>query len=249
MAKDRILASMSTKVGDVLSPAKIDEDIKNLYASGDFEHWSKAQYWTIDEAVALSLGKAPERVNWSNVKPMVDYSPFAKRYHDIRDLALRCVTWETLYDPILPALFLSWARKNDLSFPDELATKVTARHGNAVNWRLLYDKLKENSEREIAELRAALSSDAGRQNPDEPQATMKGQNESSSTRERESLLKLVIIAAVKKYRYVPNAARSEAVGRIKRDLEDCGLSLDDATILKYLRQGADLLPPKEKKEP
>ncbi|MCB1062594.1 MAG: hypothetical protein KDN20_06710, partial [Verrucomicrobiae bacterium] len=38
VAKDRILASMSTKVGDVLSPAKIDEDIKNLYASGDFEN-------------------------------------------------------------------------------------------------------------------------------------------------------------------------------------------------------------------
>ena len=38
VAKDRILASMSTKVGDVLTPAKIDEDIKNLYASGDFEN-------------------------------------------------------------------------------------------------------------------------------------------------------------------------------------------------------------------
>lgn len=38
VSKDRVLASMGTKVGDVLSPAKIDEDIKNLYASGDFEN-------------------------------------------------------------------------------------------------------------------------------------------------------------------------------------------------------------------
>ncbi|MCB1076467.1 MAG: hypothetical protein KDM64_01455, partial [Verrucomicrobiae bacterium] len=38
VSKDRVLANLSTKVGDVLSPAKIDEDIKNLYASGDFEN-------------------------------------------------------------------------------------------------------------------------------------------------------------------------------------------------------------------
>lgn len=38
VTKDRILAAMSTKVGETLSPAKIDEDIKNLYATGDFEN-------------------------------------------------------------------------------------------------------------------------------------------------------------------------------------------------------------------
>ena len=38
VSKDRILANISTRVGDVLSPAKIDEDIKNLYASGDIEN-------------------------------------------------------------------------------------------------------------------------------------------------------------------------------------------------------------------
>ena len=38
IAKDRILAAMSTKVGETLSPVKIDEDIKNLYASGDYEN-------------------------------------------------------------------------------------------------------------------------------------------------------------------------------------------------------------------
>lgn len=38
ISKDRVLANLSTKVGDILSPATIDEDIKNLYASGDFEN-------------------------------------------------------------------------------------------------------------------------------------------------------------------------------------------------------------------
>lgn len=32
-------------------------------ASADFEHWSKATYWSLGEAVALTFGKAPEVVN------------------------------------------------------------------------------------------------------------------------------------------------------------------------------------------
>lgn len=34
VAKDRVLSNMSTKVGDELSPAKLDDDIASLYASG-----------------------------------------------------------------------------------------------------------------------------------------------------------------------------------------------------------------------
>ena len=123
---------------------------------------------------------------------------------------------------------------------------MTARHGNVVNWRLLYTKLKEDSEREIAELRAAVANVADRPASNEPRATS-NQSDSGATRERESLLKLFIVAAVRKYRFDPHATRSETVSRIKRDVEDCGLSLDDATILKYLRQGAELLSPKENK--
>lgn len=215
-------------------------------AIGDFEHWSKAQYWTIDEAIALSLGKAPERVNWATVKPMVDFSPFAQQYRRVRDLALRAVNWKALFDPILPALFLDWTRANELPFPDDLAQRVTARRGNALNWRLLYDKLKEDKEREISELRSAL---ANKFEPsEEPSGPTGGptkrQSEGSTTRERDSLLKLVITMATKKYRYDPSGARSDSVGRIRRDMDECGLSLDEGTILKYLRQGANLLPPK-----
>ncbi len=54
VAKDRILASMSTKVGDTLSPAKIDEDIKNLYASGDFEN-IRVLSKPLDGGVSLKL--------------------------------------------------------------------------------------------------------------------------------------------------------------------------------------------------
>jgi hypothetical protein len=59
------------------------------YANADYDHWSRATHWSLDEAIALSFGKAPERVGWENVKSLVHVSPFAFQYSRSRDLALR----------------------------------------------------------------------------------------------------------------------------------------------------------------
>jgi hypothetical protein len=61
-------------------------------AKADFTHWSKAAHCTLDEAVALSFGKAPEVVNWARVKELVHISPFAFKYGRVRDLVLRAKT-------------------------------------------------------------------------------------------------------------------------------------------------------------
>lgn len=64
-----------------------------------------------------------------------------------------------------------------------------------------------------------------------------------ATRERESLLKLVIGMAVKGYRYDPKASRSDKVKEIADDLATLGIPLDPDTVRKYLREGRELLPP------
>ena len=68
------------------------------HADADFEHWSKAAYWTLDEAVALSFGKSPEIVNWKVVEPDQEVSRFARRYALLRDLAQRAKAVERLHD-------------------------------------------------------------------------------------------------------------------------------------------------------
>jgi len=62
------------------------------------------------------------------------------------------------------------------------------------------------------------------------------------TRERTSLLKLVIGMAVKGYSYDPSEERSKVTGEILDDLDELGLSLDRKTLRKYLDEGAELLP-------
>lgn len=67
------------------------------------------------------------------------------------------------------------------------------------------------------------------------------------TRERETLLKLVIGMAIKGYRYDPKAARNNATSEIADDLEALGIGLDTDTIRKWLIQGTVLLDAKKSK--
>jgi hypothetical protein len=101
-------------------------------------------------------------------------------------------------------------------------------------------KLSDRGNELIASLKeriAVLESEAS-------QAAAPIAEKSLSTRERESLLKLVIGMAIAGYRYDPKAERSPEVTEIANDLALAGVSLDADTVRKWLRAAAELLPPK-----
>ncbi len=110
------------------------------HAKADLVHWSKAPYWTLDEAIALSFGKAPEVVKWESVKGYCvqgvwlqgvpfqgPNSPFAVKYGRVRELALRAKASKQLSDPVLPSIFLAWARRMEIEVPAELVAQIEAR--------------------------------------------------------------------------------------------------------------------------
>ncbi len=114
-------------------------------ADADFEHWSKAPYWTLEEAIALSFGKNPEVVNWNKLNDSPTYlsSPFIGKYKRVRELAVRAKNFKQLYDPILPGLYLAWAKRSNIDLPSELVAQVEARGIIIADWKDSYDKLKE----------------------------------------------------------------------------------------------------------
>lgn len=128
--------------------AKADREERQRFfnqpsAKADFGHWSKAAHWTLDEAIALALGKNPQVVTWDRVKELTNISPFAQHYAQIRDLAQRAKVWNQLYDPVLPSIFLAWARRSDIDIPQELLEQVEKRGIVVADWKDRYDKLKE----------------------------------------------------------------------------------------------------------
>ncbi|MCB9983642.1 MAG: hypothetical protein H6861_08245 [Rhodospirillales bacterium] len=64
-----------------------------------------------------------------------------------------------------------------------------------------------------------------------------------SDRERSSLLKMIIGMAVKGYQYDPKAKRSPTAGEIVSDLQLLGISLDEDTARKWLKEAAHQFPP------
>jgi hypothetical protein len=236
-----------------------------LYANADFEHWSKAAHWTLDEAIALSFGKAPEIVSWEKIKSLVTTSPFAHQYHRRRDLALRAVTWKQLFDPVLPGIFLAWAKRTDLSVPPELEGAVTARGVQVADWKTLHDEAKKSFDdlkRLYDDLNTKFNENhrewmkmGGEKNEaierllvrvDELQrTTARDERGDLKTRERESLLRLVIGMAIIGYGYDPKVFRSGKISEIAGDLELAGVPLDADTVRKWLRAAAEVLPPTE----
>lgn len=62
------------------------------------------------------------------------------------------------------------------------------------------------------------------------------------TRERDTLLKILIGMAVMGYKYTPGTARSGIAVEIESDIAELGLSVSDDTVRKYLKQAEQLVP-------
>jgi hypothetical protein len=144
---------------DLMAKAEREERerfFNQLHANADFAHWSKATYWTLDEATALSFGKAPEVVNWENLKPYVSSSPFAQRYARLRDLAFRAENFGQLYDPVLPGIYIAWAKRNQIDFPADLEAAIHARGIQVADWKSMYDEVEAALDKAKQEQGAAL---------------------------------------------------------------------------------------------
>jgi hypothetical protein len=223
------------------------------HAAADFDHWSKAEHWSLDEAIALILGKAPEIVSWERIKTLTySNSPFVKQYARLRDLAERSRVWQKLFDPVFPVIFLEWAADHDIPVPTELSEKVQRIRGRLVDWKKNYDELKsmydhhtadwrnvaqrqknllEVQQGRIAECEAELAAHEATpaSEPTKPQSPI----------ERQNMLKVILGMAVAGYSYNPADKRSKIVAEIVSDLERQGLSVSDDTIRRYLKEARD----------
>jgi hypothetical protein len=232
------------------------------WANADSKHWGKAAYWTIDEGVALLLGKAPEVVNWESVRDYADVSPFAWRYAKLRDLVQRMQHTGQLGWSIKPGTLLEWAKRAHLEYPSELEKEVLACGHQIADWKSLHDEVQakynelkaqcdeaqarlDENEKLISSLVAERDS-LRLQIVELEQASEQGQAKDKPllTKERGTLLKLIIGMAVKGYCYNPDAERSDKINDIVHDLDCVGVSLDDDTVRKWLREAAGLLPRK-----
>lgn len=234
-------------------------------AKADISHWSKAAYWTLEEAVALSFGRDPRIVNWKSIEAHVGVSPFVVSYRNLRDLAGRAKHMGHLYDPVVPGIYLAWASRMGAQIDPRLIEGVEASGGVVGDWKTMLDNEKEAHQATRALLveqrdnlitwakeQQANALEVGRSAVAEREARIRELEDqisefaakperALSARERRSLLTLVIGMAVNGYAYDPAASKSSVAPEIASDLHKLGLSLDVDTIRKYLNESKELL--------
>ena len=206
-----------------------DRFFNQPHAKADFAYWIKAAHWTLDEAIALSLARRPSMSAGRGSETGADF-PVCRRISAAKGTRVARLPMESAVDPVLPGLFLAWARRTDLSIPPELEAAVAAHGIQVADWKSLFDNLKASTEEQYARLQSLCDKQELKiqqlldqiKELETQFATAREQAPSLekplSTRERDSLLKLVIGMAVGGYGYVPTANRSEQPAMIEEDL-------------------------------
>lgn len=95
--------------------------------NADYAYWTSRSCWTLDETVALILGKDPRIVDWAQIEPLVKKSEFAQRFADIRAHLERAILSGQLLGPVSPPFLLSWANNRGVVLPGELEERIAAR--------------------------------------------------------------------------------------------------------------------------
>lgn len=226
-------------------------------AEADLDYWSKMAHWTLDEAIALSFGKDPKVVNLDRIFTLANKSAFADNYLKLHELAKRAKVWKRLYDPILPLLYITWAKNHDIHVPERLAALVQARAGKTIDWKEKYDQVDAEYKKLIDKLQGTLASQKqtietcmqANYTLIDTNASLKKQLQDAAkhspdlgTKEKDTLLKLVIGMAVSGYAYDPKAKKNLATAEIAQDLKKLGIPLNQDTVKKWLKEGAEILP-------
>jgi hypothetical protein len=143
---DRLVSEQRIRIAKIARQKAQEEERARPYnqpaADADFSHWAKMSYWTLDECVALSLGKNPKMVTWPVVQSFERVSPFASKYASRREIVLRAEKMGQLWQSTIPAVFLAWAERMRFPIPAELVETIKELGIQIRDWKTAHDEQK-----------------------------------------------------------------------------------------------------------
>lgn len=213
---------------------------KDLYAyPADYEHWCKLSFWSMEEAIALSIGKDPHKVNLDSVNEYKNYFPFAKDYMNRYELLKRAEVIKAIYRKPTPMNFIKWADSVEISYPAELREYVEKYHkDNDIDYKAKTEELAQELEQLKKEKRLLCEA---ADNMREKLTELQNTDKPLDARERTSLLTMIAGMATGGYGHNFNATRSDTAKQIETDIITLGLSLTDDTIRRWLQEAGELI--------
>jgi len=186
-----------------------------------FDYWASMPSLTLHETALLSLGADPSCMKddkFAEMQKSVDRGEFLwaayTSFLNQREIFRRCFHFTGFgYASEEVASIKRWV--------DDLDINVHSK---------FYEGLEARTTPKVIEV--------GAENAPRPTQTSKVMTD----QEIVTLLKLVAAMAVNGYAFVPDAKRNQATADIQSDLDQLGVSLDQKTILKWIRTACDVLP-------
>lgn len=179
----------------------------------DVQHWARMQRWSLDEAVALSIGFEPCGDLLEGTEGMPVQSDVLAFYFKRRALFEDNFDWGSVAAPGRNSVadLVRWFDSVELDVPEQLLAAADKYHSLIIGKKSKFGR-----------------SDAADGKPLDP-------------RERSTMLKMIITMAAKGYGYNPKAERSTIPSEIESDMNLLGVGINLETIRKHLRSGAALL--------
>lgn len=182
-------------------------------SSTTLRFWANLSRWTLAEAVALTVNRDPKQfIDPAEGASLLGQCKNVEHYHYVQEHIKRAVQAGELTDPVQPGVYVAWAQKRDLGFPEALAKLVPTAVADNQN------------------------------TPTKPSRKPADKNQTALMRERNTLLKLFFCAAVDGYGYDPKAERSPTAKEMESAFERLGIRISDDTIRKYLNEAKEHLP-------
>jgi hypothetical protein len=201
-------------------------------------NWNLAPDFSGDEITALVLGEAPTLSNYTNNRGLPLYRKLENSYNAFRrwhDLDGRVpVKWQEIGVSSKDEMLYSIDVEERLSHfdPDDADNRskwlASDEHSGFASQRF--------TRTEVARWLTACGIQSvykfiGGQSTDE----------SLSTKERNTLLKIIVGMAIKGYAYDPASAKNDAPKEIESDIAKLGMSVTDDTIRKYLKEAVEMI--------
>lgn len=200
-----------------------------------FDHWLKMPYWSIVEGLLLINNRDPRYLSFKAINENSRVSQFAKKVLDQFSICERHKAVQVLQETNSPETFVGWAEEVGFEVFEGLKIALEQNGKSLLSYKLLSEYLiGKNSE---------LETQLELQNRElEAVNTEQQSNFSNASKiERQTLLKLVSAMACEQYNYDPKNERSPATSAIRDDIESVGLSMDNKTILKWLKEASALV--------
>lgn len=201
-------------------------------AEADWGYWAKAEYWTMDEAVALSFSKDPRVVDWERLREMHEAWEYAVEYGDRLEFFERAVASRALSRRSKPEVVLAWMTKQGIDVPS----------GAQAEFERLYAKrgpASEELQAAIRDLEARLASMETELAVSQQEAQrLRSQIVDVGAAPRRTDEKMILAMAVKKFQFKPEE-RNSAATNIASLCHEAGYPVSERTVRDRLRTIAE----------